>query len=48
MKIDRKNNDPIFFRPYIKLSQATYVINNLFKKLNLKKTIKKMIIMEMS
>ena len=29
MRIDRKNNDLLFFQPYIKLSQATYVTNDI-------------------
>ena len=32
MKIDTKNNDPIFFWLYFKLSQATYVTNNISLK----------------
>ena len=49
MKIDRKNNDQIFFWSYIKLNQTTYVTNNISLKNKIcKKIIKKMIIIEMS
>jgi len=32
MKIDGKNNDLIFFLLYIKLSQGTYMTNDIFLK----------------
>jgi len=32
MKIDRKNNDLIFFWSYIKFSQVTYVTNDISLK----------------